>query len=69
MSSTTGIQISMRRFDQVSVDYQNGRAIVGAGCLWDQVYLAVRNAGYDVVGGATSEGVGMHVYMQFPTKI
>ncbi|KAH9924781.1 uncharacterized protein B0H18DRAFT_1104924 [Fomitopsis serialis] len=58
-SSTTGVQISMARFDQVRFDSSSNTLAVGAGCLWDEVYRKVSDYGRNVVGGAASEGVGV----------
>ena len=58
-SSTTGIQISMARFSQVLYDEQKELVKVDAGCLWDQVYSKLAPYNRNVIGGASSEGVGV----------
>ena len=64
-SSTTGIQIYMCRFDQITYNDSDETVDVGAGCLWDEVYkyLNENHAGHGVVGGATTGGVGVAGYL------
>lgn len=50
-SSTTGVQISLRRFDQVTVDARRGTATLGTGLTWDQVYGRLEPFGVMVAGG------------------
>jgi FAD/FMN-containing dehydrogenase len=50
-SSTPGIEISMKRFNNVQVNNATGTVDVGAGLEWDQVYEAVVPMGLNVVGG------------------
>ncbi|KAJ7581441.1 FAD dependent oxidoreductase [Mycena floridula] len=57
-SSTTGVQISMARFNQVVYDNATKTATVGAGLLWDQVYETLIPLGVNVVGGRVP-GVGV----------
>ncbi|EIN06221.1 FAD-binding domain-containing protein [Punctularia strigosozonata HHB-11173 SS5] len=57
-SSTTGIQISMTRFNQVVYDASTSSASVGSGMVWDDVYSALVPLGVNVVGGRLS-GVGV----------
>jgi len=57
-SSTTGIQISMTRFNQVIVDKTASTVEVGTGLIWDDVYQALDGTGLNVVGGRVS-GVGV----------
>ena len=58
-SSTTGIHISMSRFQSVTYSEKTQLVSVGAGCLWDQVYTELAPLGRNVVGGAASQGVGV----------
>jgi FAD/FMN-containing dehydrogenase len=58
-SSTDGIQIYMSRFNKISYDPTTKTIEVGAGCLWNQVYLETAKVGRNVVGGSGSHGVGV----------
>ncbi|KIJ65821.1 hypothetical protein HYDPIDRAFT_109865 [Hydnomerulius pinastri MD-312] len=69
-SSTTGIQISMCRFNKIEVkkdtsdflterDAKHSLVRVGAGCLFDEVYRAVVPHGLNIVGGSSIGGVGI----------
>jgi len=62
-SSTTGIQISMTRFADVNYDPKTTYIEVGAGCLWDQVYSQLVPYKRNVIGGASSQGVGVSGWM------
>ncbi|KIY71000.1 hypothetical protein CYLTODRAFT_451236 [Cylindrobasidium torrendii FP15055 ss-10] len=62
-SSTTGILISMSRFNKVTYDERTQLATIGAGCLWDQVYSELGPTNRNVVGGAASDGVGVGGWM------
>lgn len=53
-SSTTGVQIAMRRFDQVIYDKKTNTVEIGAGNLWDDVYQKLDGLGVNVVGGRLS---------------
>ncbi|KAG0695257.1 hypothetical protein DFH29DRAFT_992002 [Suillus ampliporus] len=44
-SSTTGVQISMSRFSDVTYDALSQTATIGAGLLWDDVYAALEPYG------------------------
>ncbi|KAI0266240.1 FAD-binding domain-containing protein [Gloeopeniophorella convolvens] len=57
-SSTKGVQISMTRFNQVTVNSSAGTVDVGSGLTWDQVYEALDGTGINVVGGRVP-GVGV----------
>ncbi|KAJ6533800.1 FAD dependent oxidoreductase [Mycena vulgaris] len=57
-SSTTGVQISMNRFSEVTYDAAKSTATIGAGLFWDDVYAALEPFGVNVVGGRIS-GVGV----------
>jgi len=50
-SSTTGVHISMTRFNETKVDSTCGIVEVGAGLTWGQVYDALNHTGVIVVGG------------------
>ncbi|EIN08932.1 FAD-binding domain-containing protein [Punctularia strigosozonata HHB-11173 SS5] len=57
-SSTTGVHISMTRFDDVVYDAASGTATFGSGLVWDDVYSALVPLGVNVVGGrVTNVGV------------
>jgi len=47
----------MSRFNKISLDEQNGRLIVGAGCVFDEVYRVIRPKGCNIVGGGGSVGI------------
>jgi FAD/FMN-containing dehydrogenase len=59
-SSTKGVQIALSRFNETKVNPScaGGTVEVGAGLTWDQVYVALRPAGVNVVGGRVP-GVGV----------
>ncbi|KAI0289881.1 FAD-binding domain-containing protein [Multifurca ochricompacta] len=57
-SSTSGVQISMNRFNSVTVDNATSTVAIGAGLLWDDVYRALDGTGLNVVGGRVP-GVGV----------
>lgn len=58
-SSTTGIQISMARFASVKYNKSTTLVEVGSGCLWEQVYFSMAKYNRNVVGGSSSQGVGV----------
>jgi FAD/FMN-containing dehydrogenase len=57
-SSTTGVQIAMTRFNEVTLSADKSTVDVGAGLLWDDVYAALDGTGVNVVGGRVP-GVGV----------
>ncbi|KAJ7654333.1 FAD-binding domain-containing protein [Mycena rosella] len=57
-SSTTGVQIAMRRFSGVTYDAASQTAVIGVGLVWDDVYTALAPFDVNVVGGRVS-GVGV----------
>ncbi|KAH9931579.1 FAD-binding domain-containing protein [Fomitopsis serialis] len=57
-SSTTGVQIAMARFNDVTYDSSAGTATIGAGLIWDDVYAALEPYNVNVVGGRVT-GVGV----------
>lgn len=57
-SSTTGVQIAMYRFSEVTYDANSSTATIGAGLIWDDVYTALAPFGVTVVGGRVT-GVGV----------
>ncbi|KAL4072440.1 hypothetical protein V8B97DRAFT_1899443 [Scleroderma yunnanense] len=57
-SSTTGVQISMGKFSEVTYDPQTQMAIIGAGLVWDDVYAALEEYGVTVAGGRIT-GIGV----------
>lgn len=58
-SSTTGVHISMIRFNDVEYDKKTSTATIGSGLNWGQVYAALEPYGVNVVGGRVNAvGVG-----------
>ena len=57
-SSTTGVQISMTRFNETKYNSTCGTVEIGAGLTWDQVYDALDHTGVIVIGGR-EKGVGV----------
>ncbi|KAI0260037.1 FAD dependent oxidoreductase [Gloeopeniophorella convolvens] len=57
-SSTTGVQISMARFRDITVNSNAGTVELGPGLTWDEVYTALEPAGVNVIGGRIP-GVGV----------
>jgi hypothetical protein len=57
-SATTGVQISMTRFNETKVNSTSGTVEVGSGLSWDQVYDALDGTGVIVIGGR-EKGVGV----------
>ena len=57
-SSTSGVQISMARFNTVTYNKDAQNADVGAGMIWDDVYAALEPFGVTVVGGRVT-GIGV----------
>ena len=50
-SSTSGIEISMTRFNSIELNNATGTVDVGPGVIWDQVYAALNSTGINVIGG------------------
>ncbi|KAI3616269.1 putative fad dependent oxidoreductase, partial [Moniliophthora roreri] len=57
-SSTTGVQISMSRFNQVEYDANTSTVKIGSGQIWENVYAQLASSGVSVVGGRVP-GVGV----------
>lgn len=57
-SSTRGVQISLARFDEITVNSTAGTVELGPGLTWDQVYVALDPTGVNVIG-ARVPGVGV----------
>uniref|UniRef100_A0A0W0GAH5 FAD-binding PCMH-type domain-containing protein n=1 Tax=Moniliophthora roreri TaxID=221103 RepID=A0A0W0GAH5_MONRR len=58
-SSTTGVQIALYRFNEVSYDDKAGTATIGTGLVWDDVYAVLDPLGVHVAGArVTGIGVG-----------
>lgn len=53
-SSTTGVLISMRRFDSVVYNKAAANVAIGAGNVWDNVYGKLDGTGVTVAGGRIS---------------
>ncbi len=50
-SSTSGVQISMTRFNNVELNNATGTVDVGSGVTWDQAYAALDSTGINIIGG------------------
>ncbi|KAG6810664.1 hypothetical protein H0H92_010846 [Tricholoma furcatifolium] len=61
-SSTKGVHISMKQFDEVTYLPESETVIVGAGLTWDEVYARLAPHGVNVVGGRVT-GVGVAGFM------
>ena len=61
-SSTTGVQISMAKFSEVSFDAESGTVTIGTGLTWDQVYSRLEPLGVMVAGGR-GRSVGIFVML------
>ncbi|PWN43837.1 FAD-binding domain-containing protein [Ceraceosorus guamensis] len=58
-SSTTGVEISLKGFQHVTLSQDKSYVDVGSGNIWDNVYAALEGSGYNIVGGrVTGVGVG-----------
>lgn len=57
-SSSSGVQIIMKRFSAVTVDETASTAVIGMGLVWDDVYEALEPYSVNVVGGRVT-GVGV----------
>ncbi|KAF8559956.1 FAD-binding domain-containing protein [Imleria badia] len=57
-SSTSGVQIAMFRFADVTYDAAAQTATIGAGMIWDDVYAALEPYDVNVAGGRVS-GIGV----------
>ncbi|PBK85362.1 hypothetical protein ARMGADRAFT_562708 [Armillaria gallica] len=54
-SSTTGGQIAMTRFKDITYDLKTQTAVIGAGNIWDDVYEALNARGVNILGGRVSQ--------------
>ena len=50
-SSTSGVEISMNRFDSIELNNVTGTVDVGPGVTLNQVYAALDSTGFNIVGG------------------
>lgn len=58
-STTQGIQIDMKGFQQVKLSSDKSYVDVGSGNIWDNVYQTLEGSGVNIVGGrVTGVGVG-----------
>ncbi|KAN0133066.1 FAD-binding domain containing protein [Lactarius tabidus] len=57
-SSTSGVQISMTRFNTIELNKATGTIAAGSGATWDQAYTVLDSTGFGVVGGRVPS-VGM----------
>ncbi|KAH8797297.1 hypothetical protein DL96DRAFT_1788040 [Flagelloscypha sp. PMI_526] len=57
-SSTTGIHISMSRFNEIKYDDTTQSLAVGAGCVFHEIYRIIRPKNRNIVGGGGSVGIG-----------
>ena len=58
-SSTTGVQISLVRFNSVTVNRAARTVTLGTGLTWDQVYQRLEPYGV-MVAGARLPGIGQY---------
>lgn len=56
-SSTTGVQISMVRFNDITYDNASSTVTIGVGQIWDEVYAKLDSLAVTVAGGRIP-GVG-----------
>ncbi|KAJ4221060.1 hypothetical protein NW759_007128 [Fusarium solani] len=57
-----GVVIDMKALNSVEVDTENMRVTIGGGCLWGDVYTALREHDLECVGGGVHVvGVGGHL--------
>lgn len=61
-SSTTGVQISLARFNGTQYDTKTGTAVIGSGQAWTEVYRALQPFDRSVPG-ARIKGVGVGGYL------
>lgn len=61
-SSTTGVQIDLSNFSNVTLSSDKSYVDVGAGNLWDNVYKVLDQSGVNIVGGRVA-GVGVGGYI------
>ena len=50
-SSTPGVEISLARFNSLTLITASGTIDFGSGLVWDQVYEALNSSRRNVVGG------------------
>ena len=50
-SSTSGVEISMTRFNNIEINHATGTVVLGSGVIWDQAYAALNSTGLNIVGG------------------
>jgi FAD/FMN-containing dehydrogenase len=62
-SSTMGVQIYMCRLNKVEYNSKTQTVDIGAGGVWDEVYAEMTRRGRNIVGGASSSGVGVAGYL------
>lgn len=61
-SIENGVVIDMGAMKDISIDKTNNRVTVGGGCLWGEVYTALRDEDLVCVGGGVHVvGVGGHI--------
>jgi FAD/FMN-containing dehydrogenase len=56
-SSTTGVMISMAKFDQITLNKRSNTVKLGPGATWDQAYTKLEALNLTVIGGRIP-GVG-----------
>ncbi|KAJ6519121.1 FAD dependent oxidoreductase, partial [Mycena sanguinolenta] len=57
-SSTSGVQLSMTRFNEITFHAESQTVDIGSGLIWDDVYAALEPYNVSVVGGRAT-GVGV----------
>lgn len=61
-SAEDGLVIDLSNLKEIKVDTENGRATVGGGCRWGDVYSTLQKHGVICVGGGVHiVGVGGHL--------
>lgn len=50
-SSTSGVEISMTRFNTLELNNATGIFDAGSGIIWDQVYAILNSTGFNIIGG------------------
>ena len=50
-SSTSGVEISMTRFNTLKFNNAMGTFDTGSGVTWDQAYAILNSTGFNIIGG------------------
>lgn len=60
-SSTTGVQISMVRFNDITYDNASSTVTIGVALTWDEVYAKLDSLAVTVAGGRVP-GIGKSIF-------